>query len=306
MRKTVIHIGANKAASTTLQRALFSNHSGLHYLGEDAAEYQEYCDVVNSMVSDDDLHFSADKCENIFSSHLEKEPHKTLLYSNEDIMTSRVPFLCAKRLKRLLPNSEIILIIRNQFTAIPSFYANHGAFLRPAPSSYFCKHVSFDDWMNYQLLFIKYGALASYFYNRLLAIYAQLFGVNHTHVFLFEEFVEDKEMFFKKLCAVLDIDTEEAITLIDGRHERKRITKRMLAYNRIRSVFFWSNPIPDIISGKSGTLQNFHHFLESGPSANIVLKNEWREKIYNLYAEENTALSLIYNLSIKKYGYPTN
>lgn len=304
MRRTVIHIGANKAASTTLQRALFCHHSGLHYLGEDAVGYEDYRDVANAMVSDDDLHFPADACKKLFSSHVEQEVGKTLLYSNEDIMTSRVPILCAQRLKKFLPDSEIVLLIRNQFTAIPSFYANHGAFLKPAPPSYFRRHVGFDDWMNYQILFMKYGALGSFFYNRLLTIYAQLFGIEHTHVLLFEEFIEEKEKFTEKLCRVLDIDYEETIMLLGEHHERQRITSRMLAYNRFRTVLFWDIPLSKYIPGRSAIASVFQRFLESGPSAKISLKEEWRQKIHDLYAEENTALALTYDLPIRKHGYP--
>ena len=57
MRQVVIHIGANKTASTTLQRALFRRHASIHYMGEDAHGYDGYRSVVNSMVNDDDLHF---------------------------------------------------------------------------------------------------------------------------------------------------------------------------------------------------------------------------------------------------------
>ena len=304
MRKTVIHIGANKAASTTLQRALFRNHSGLHYIGEDAVKYHEYQDIVSSMVSDDDLHFSADACNELFSSNLGKDSGKTLLYSNEDIMTSRVPTLCAQRLKRFLPDSEIILFARNQVTAIPSFYANHGAFLKPAPPTYFRRHVSFDDWMSYNLMFIKYGALASYFYNKLMSIYSELFGSEHTHVFLFEEFIEDKKKITEKLCQVLDIDIKESMMLLDGRHERQRITNRMLTYNRIRTLLFWNVSISEYFPGRNAIAKVFQPFLESGPTAKIKMKEHWHQKIHDLYAEENTALASAYNLPMRKYGYP--
>lgn len=304
MNKTVIHIGANKAASTTLQRALFRNHSGLQYLGEDAVRYTEYRDIVNSMVSDDDLHFPVDKCCELFTSYLGKDTGKTLLYSNEDIMTSRVPMLCTQRLKKFLPDSEIILIVRNQMTSIPSFYANHGAFLKPAPPTYFRRYVSFDDWMNYNVMFIKYGALASYFYNRWISIFADLFGKEHTHVFLFEEFIENKNKFTKKLCQVLGIDSEEALMLLDGRQERRRITNRMLAYNRLRTQLFWSRPYSKNILNGSVKASLFQRFLESGPSAKIKIGGHWHQKIHELYAEENTAIALEYNLPMRKYRYP--
>ncbi len=304
MKKTAIHIGANKAASTTLQRALFRNHSGLHYLGEDAIKYQDYRDIVNSMISDDDFHFPVDACSELFASNIEQFSDKTLLYSNEDIMTSRVPVLCAQRLKKFLPNSEIILIVRNQMNAVPSFYVNHGAFLKPVPPTYFRRHVSFDDWMQFNLMFIKYGALASYFYNRFISVYAELFGREHTHIFLFEEFVEDKKTFTDKLCHVLEIDSEEANMLLNDRQERQSITNRTLVYNSIRTRLFWNKSFTKYLPGRDILVSALQRFLESGPQANININQQWSQKIHELYAEENSALALSYNLPLKKYGYP--
>lgn len=102
MKNNIIHIGANKTASTTLQRALFANHTGLHYLGEDGNGYHNYKDIVNSMVLDDDLYYQEAQCVKLFKDALSKKTDKTFIYSNEDVMTSNIPTLCAKRLKGLM------------------------------------------------------------------------------------------------------------------------------------------------------------------------------------------------------------
>jgi len=304
MRKPVIHIGANKTASTTLQRALFRHHSGLHYMGEDGDGYAGYMEIVNSMVNDDDLYFPAKQCNELFDKTVSKTGQRTFLYSNEDAMTSRVPVLCAQRLKLLLPDSKVLLVIRNQYSAIPSFYANHGAFLKPAPPRYFRRHVSFDDWMNFQTMFIKYGALASFFYSRLLSVYADLFGAENMHVLMFEEFIEDKHSFVGKLCDVLEIDADEAMQLLGERHERQRITSRMLAYNRFRTSFFWGVPFCDYIPGGEKLAKAFQHFIESGSSAKVEVPLNWQKKISELYGKDNRALASRYGLPLERYGYP--
>lgn len=304
MKKPIIHIGANKTASTTLQRSLFSHHTGLHYMGEDAIGYESYSDIVNAMVSDDDLYFPKNLCRDLFHQHLTQASDKTFLYSNEDVMTSRIPVVCAKRLKSLLPDAKILLVIRNQNTAIPSFYANHGAFLKPAPPSYYRRHVKFDDWISSQVMFMKYGALAGFLYNKLVSVYADLFGVENIHILLFEEFIDNKKIFVEKLCQVLNIDVDEAVNLLEDRHDRQRITSRMLAYNQFRTSFFWNVPFFNYIPGGRMIADVFQHFIESGPSAKIEVSSVWREKIFDLYAEDNKALALAYELPLKKYGYP--
>lgn len=304
MRHVVIHIGANKTASTTLQRALFRKHTGLHYMGEDAAGYESYASLVNSMVNDDDLYFLSEECAGLFRRHMGEDVGKTLLYSNEDVMTSRIPMTCARRLNDFLPGAEILLVVRNQYTAIPSFYANHGAFLKPAPPSYFRRHVSFEDWVGFQTVFIKYGALASFMFNRMLSIYADLFGEQRVHVLLFEEFVENKQQFIEKLSGILRINSKEAGELLKEGHERKRQTNRMLAYNRFRTRFFWGVRFTDYLPFGDSIAKRLDKFLSGGGPARIVMSDEIRQVIHDLYCEDNALLAAKYDLPLAKYGYP--
>lgn len=304
MTKTVLHIGANKTASTTLQRLLFARHEKLHYLGEDGPGYIEYRDLVDSMVSDDDLYFPHAECTAFFATQHERALGKTLLYSNEDIMTSRVPLACARRLHEFLPGAEVLLVTRNQVTAVPSFYASHGAYLKPAPPGYFRRHVSFDDWMNYCIMFIKYSPLASYFYNRILKIYAELFGKESVHVLLYEEFVADKRNFMDRLSAILGIEAGTALQMIDGGHERTRHTARMLSYNRFRSRFLWNVPLSHYIPGGARVRESMQRYLESGPPAEGFMSDEWRNRISALYAEDNAELARNFRVPLASYGYP--
>ena len=57
MPKKIIHIGANKTGSTTLQRHLFSKSSQIAYLGEDCWNYIQIKDILNSLCIDDDMYY---------------------------------------------------------------------------------------------------------------------------------------------------------------------------------------------------------------------------------------------------------
>jgi hypothetical protein len=304
MRRTIIHIGANKTASTTLQRSLFSKHSEIHYVGEDGEGYASYADLVNSMVEDDELHYLKTECAELFRQHREANLEKTLVYSNEDVMTSRIPKFCAMRLQQHLPDADILLVIRNQYTAVPSFYANHGAFLKPAPPSYFRRHVSLNDWINFETMFSKYGPLASFRYDRLASIYVELFGRERVHVLLFEEFVEDRASFMQKLSTLLCIDADEAVRLVQGSHERKRNTRRMLTYNKFRTGFLWGR---DLTSGLpfGGLLARWgENYLKGGETAKIALNAELKQKVHALYSQDNASLAEQFHLPLGEYGYP--
>jgi hypothetical protein len=304
MPRTVIHIGANKTASTTLQRCLFAKSKDLVYLGEDCVDYDNHRDTLNSLVFDDDIHFSYEFARELFKNFVASCGEKTALYSNEDIMTSRVPTQCAHRLKEFLPDAEIMVVIRNQLTAIPSMYANHGAYLKMVPRRYWRRYVSFDDWMDYCTTFMKYSALDSFFYHRILGMYASLFGKNKIHILLYEDFVNNKEEFIKDLCRVLGIEASEASKLLCGKRERRRKTSREHRYHQFRSMFLWGRSLSHYFPYGEALSRRWKSFLEKGGPANGFMPDYWRNRIIELYKEDNLKLSQDYHLSLKNYGYP--
>jgi hypothetical protein len=303
MGHSVIHIGANKTASTTLQRSLFRSNPALQYLGEDGDGYADYAPLVNSLVNDDDLFYPAAECEGLFRRNAAQAGGRTFLYSNEDVMTSRVPLICAKRLQGLMPDAEVVLVMRNQQTAVPSFYANHGAFLKPAPPSYFRRHVALDDWIAFQTMFGKYGALASFRYDQFESIYSDLFG-GRMHILLFEDFVSDRRAFVDKLCAILKLDPEAAMLSLQSSHERRRFTGRMLAYYRFRTSFFWGVEFTKYLPFGGTLARMFADFMNGGAPAKIAVSLTTRQKIHDLYCEGNSRLAEKYNLPLAHYGYP--
>lgn len=304
MRRQVIHIGANKTGSTTLQRCLFAECKDLLYLGEDCNGYEKYKVSLNSLVSDDDFHFEEREAKEIFNKFEVSQGERTFVYSNEDIMTSRVPSQCARRLNQFLPDAEILVVIRNQLTAIPSFYANHGAYLKMVPRRYWRQYVSFDDWMGYCTQFIKYSPLDSYFYYRILSLYASLFGREKIHVLLYEDFVNNKVKFIGDLCGILRIDKEEAQRHLQGRRERRRNTRREFRFHKLRSLFLGGRSFGHRLPLGPTLTRIWNKFLEGGPPADGFMSEEWRTRIIDLYKGDNSQLQREYDLPLKELNYP--
>ena len=306
MSNVIIHLGANKAGSTTLQRCLFAQSPKLAYLGEDCRNSDKYKDILNSLVADDDIYFDFEAAKSIFDQVLKTTPGKTAVYSNEDIMASRVPALCAQRLKKLLPDARIFVVIRNQLTAIPSWYANHGAFLKLVPRRHWKRYVSFDDWMQYCTEFIKYSPLDSFFYYRILNLYADLFGKDRIHILFFEDFVNDKQHFMTELCRILDIDEAQFLELIGNNCERKRFSARILNYYKFRNWFFWNRSVSKYLPFGKILKRFLFSYLGKGKPADGFMSDAWKNRIFELYAEDNTKLAIEYGLPLAKYGYPVS
>lgn len=300
----IIHIGANKTGSTTLQRCLFSKSDDLIYLGEDCNGYEHYKSLLDSLVSDDDIHFCWDDTRKLFDMFTSLCGTKTFIYSNEDIMTSRVPALCAKRLCRLLPDAQILLVIRNQLTAISSWYANHGAYLKMVPRRYWRRYVSFDDWMQYCVEFMKYSPLESFLYHRILSMYKDVFGEGKIHVLFFEDFVENQLLFINKLSNILNLNPDVAKKFLMGKHERPRNTMRQIKYNQFRSFFLYNIPLSEYIPFGRTFKQIVNDFIALGKPANIHISEHWENILIELYGEDNKKLSDEYSLPLAEYGYP--
>ncbi|NPU86171.1 MAG: hypothetical protein HPY65_16965 [Syntrophaceae bacterium] len=300
----VIHIGANKSGSTTLQRKVFPYSSRLVYMGEDGEGYEDYRDIVNSLVTDDDIYFRFEQARALFDRFLSLAEGKTFLYSNEDIMTSRTPALCAQRLYRLMPDARILMVVRNQLTAIPSWYANHGAYLRHVPRCYFRRYVSFDSWMDYCTNFIRYSPIDGFFYHRIASLYASLFGRENVHVLLYEDFVHRREKFMKDLCRILRIDADDALRRLEGGRERRRNTDRELRYHRFRDGFFRCIPLSRYAPFGNALKRVWADYLEKGPPADGFMSDAWRKRIIELYRDDNSGLASEYGLPLRDHGYP--
>ena len=304
--RSFVHIGAPKSASTTLQRSLLARHPQVLYFGEDGDGWAsaDEARVGELLLHADDLFFPAEQCSAQFAAKRAEAAARTVVYSNVDVMGSRRPTTCAHRLHSLMPDAEVIVILRNQFTALASFYANHGAFLKPAPPGYFRRHVALDDWLAWCTTFPTDTPAGGYLYGEILDLYARLWGREKIHLFLFEDFIADPDAFVRRLAKLLDIDSDEAATLARDRHERPRNTARMLAWNRFYSRFLWGLSLPANLPGREGILRAWHRYLGAGAPAKIVIPARWHERLVALYGEGNARISRDYGLDLGRHGYP--
>ena len=302
--KKIIHIGANKAASTTLQRHLFNKSEYLSYLGEDCIDYHKYKVCLDSLVSDDDFHFSFIDAEKIFYNQIEYSDKKTFIFSNEDILTSRVPTQCATRLHKLLPDAKILIIIRNQLDAIVSWYANHGAYLKQVPRNYWRRYVSFDDWLEYCFSFPKYSPLESYLYHKHLSLYRDLFGKENIHLLFFEDLIYKKKTFIESLSKILNVKYSNVDDALVNKQERPRNTIRQHRYNQFRSNYFYNTSLAKIIPFSKYTKNMWSRYLSSGDKVKVILNEQWKNMLVDYFAEDNNQLSLEYSIDINRYNYP--
>ena len=300
----VIHIGANKTASTTLQRCLFARHPDLHYVGEDGEGYQDYYPVMADLLWSDEIFWNERKARAFFSEQLKRAAGKTFVFSSEDIMMSPIASSCGRRLRALICNADILIIIRNQLQALASFYASHGAFLSPAPKTHYKRYVPMEYWLEYHDNITKYGPFESFDYWNFSMFFEGLFGENKVKILMFEDFVQKREKFYEELAQILGLKSVDMPRYLNGAHERKRHTWRTHQYTKFRSSFLWNRSLTGVVPGGVHLRRRLQQFMENGAPISVELPLSWQHRLAERYAEGNVKLAKKFGLPLAEYNYP--
>ena len=303
--KTIIHIGGNKTASTTLQRGLFAADKRIRYLGEDCEGYAELRPLLESLVQDDDSFFDEAATATMFARRFGGEGGAVRVYSNEDIMTSRLASVCAQRLKKLMPDATVVMVMRNQLTAWPSWYANHGAFLTWVPRRYWRRPVKLEEWLEFCFAFPKRTPVEALNYFRFFRMFADLFGADRVKVLFYEELLEDPERYYARWDELLGLPAGEAFKALHGKAERRRNSARRLAYDHWRAKA--AAAVPSLAAAEGAlmkALPALARWIAAGAPARIELPDAWKTRIRDYYATTNAQLADLVGPDMARYGYP--
>jgi len=293
---SIIHIGGNKTASTLLQRKLFSKYKNIFYVGEDCYKYKEIQDSIFSLVHEDDFYYDSEEFISLLNSIKKDSDASHFIFSNEDIMYSKNPTLCAQRLKEIIPNSKVLMVIRNQFDVIPSWYANHGAYLKNVPKKFWKRYVDLDSWLDYCFSFPDSSPLQAMDYYKYYQIFSRLFGKENIIVLAYEDILFDRSAFTHKLSTLIGVDASDIDAVFDIKSERPRNTQLQFL---IHSNLGFSRRLSDL------TYSFFSRFDNTQP-VKIILNDYWKAKIFEHYAESNKLLALNVDIDLRNYNYPLN
>jgi len=295
MSRVVLHIGANKTGSTTLQRRLFATHDRLCYRGEDGPGFAGHRPLLEALVDEDDLYVPMADLDAVFSEMRADAAGRTCVYSNEDIARSPVPTACADRLARLLPEAMVVLVVRDQRTAIPSWYVNHGAYLKNVPRRYWRRFVGFDEWMEHCIAFPRLSPLRGFDYAALAELYAARF--ERVEVLLYEELARSPEAYAARWGDILGLPTEDVRAALDGPRERTRHTRRAFRWHRL------SDGMPRVGRLPAGVVDRWDDFLAGGRPMRDWMSPEWTDRIASMYADSNTRLATRFDVPLAAHGY---
>ncbi|VEP12699.1 conserved hypothetical protein [Hyella patelloides LEGE 07179] len=222
MKKTYIHIGIPKTATTYLQNQIFPHIKSAYYVGR---PYTQENHAFNLLQYADNTLFKPIK----FANELDKI--NKLASDKEYILISDEKFfglttcnfinrsLIAERLSSAMPNAEILIFIRNQEDFILSMYKQHvkmGMVDRLLDKSYvYSKGSGFDldkwqsgvrsfDLKNRFISHQSFFNIENLRFNEIIAYYEKMFP--KVHVFLYEQFKYDPESIYKRLSQIFSFN----------------------------------------------------------------------------------------------------
>jgi hypothetical protein len=293
--KQIIHIGGNKTASTLLQRELFAVHPAISYLGEDCADYVKVKDDIQALIHEDDSFYDERRAREMFDRYLQNSGKSVMIFSNEDIMTTLHPSVCAARLKALMPDARIVMVVRNQLTTWPSWYVNHGAYLKLVPRRYWRRYVALTEWLEYCFLFPRLTPVEAMNYERYFRVFSRFFGAANVQVLIYEELQANPQEYFARWAALLGLPPQEIAAHVAGKRQRPRNTQRRMLFHR------WASYVPIMYRPVESLLGSW---LDRGRPATIEVPGEWKDRIRDYYAGGNRKLASAAKLDLQAYGYP--
>ncbi len=314
----VLHVGLSKTGTTTLQRALFSQHSDIYYLGKTVNKKNELRrDCVSSEIYDflrpiifqPNLPLDVEKNKTLLRERIISEAgsNKIIVASWEDLITE--PVRHAKILERaysVFGPFRVMTTIRNPLTWITSEYLQHveAHFVRRLhPWMGISACMDFDTWLEKKSLQKKsLGAIFSYGENIRSAI--DLLGRRNVAVFNFENMLNNPVHYYREILDFLGVDISEGLKLVNKAHFHKRLTRGQLSnLQRIDQGSMWSKFIFRRRKPKyRESVLNMS--TDDNTPVDIALPSYWETRISDATRSDNQWIARNYELPLREYGYP--
>lgn len=308
---TVIHIGFPKTGTTTHQNHLFNKHSQILYLGK-PYKNESFQRLMHNLIKQESTVYRSSGLKDYLDTlEIDKQREKVLMVSDE-IMVSvskvRDKGVVAQRLKdgfAAFAPCKVLITLRNQLEIIKSTYISGCRLLTKfsVPKKYRGRFVDFEEWLEFSYENLERSHIGNFIYWNTVDYYSRLFGKDYVLVLLFEEFLQHKEEYIKKLADFLDIDRPEAMELIKTAHDNERIDQARLDFEHLVGS---KVPIGKsrFVSKTAALFQFFHKIAGGNKKAKVGIPHQWIQRLNDIYCRGNAKLMETYHLPLKEYGYP--
>jgi len=315
---TTIHLGLPKTATTSIRFNLFAKHSQIQYLGKfiGGSFTPPILPVIKKRWSFYERFFTrlGIRTQGVPAQlSYVTEPYLTPVLSMESLAGEPLwkKKLQAEHFRGFFGPCRIILVIREPVTFIKSFYVQMlRNFQEQMPeqrpkwmnSIGEAPHVfKIDQWL--QKTWNSSDSPKNYIsYADTAQVYANIFGPQNVHIFLFEAFAHNPKMFITELSHLLDISPDESISLLGEKRSNERLTISYI--NRIHEIEQSEEQSIKFRNSSSKERRNLLNCREmAGDKINPKLSKKWLNKINYLARKQNRQLLENWNIPLSDYEY---
>lgn len=299
----LIHVGFPKTATTWFQKSFFPYVKNSRFVPR--------MEVLKpAMVYPDPLEFESVLAEEALRNYTSE---KHLIISDEAFLSKNGFFIkeYALRFKEHFKNPQIIIFIRNQESMLASKYTQY---VKANGGTYSLRSFLFGLrgialWRNRA----GFNNMALLNYDAIISFYKNVFGAENVHVFLFEDFVVEPEVFSRLFAEKFDLDVDWDCVSFAKQNEGLR--RGLIGINRFVNLFtretrfekHYIVHIPFVYYVSVRLIKRLNKLSIFGkPFAikNALSKKDY-DKVLNFYRESNRQLISKHGLSsIADYGYP--
>lgn len=317
-----VHVGLPKAASTTLQKHLFSKHEMLLSLGvypvdnvgsntDDISLNAAYLndsrvkDFYSHLIHDDVMEFDYETVSNelsILFKDYATDKNEKIVFSDEKLTSTFYSHkdigLKAKRLKKVLPDAKIIIVLRDQVSWITSQYRDHPFDPRHLDIG---RPVSVEKWIEIAQWSAEVKLLSMLKYNELVTLYEDIFGVENVCVLLFEEFVNDLPQFANKLSEFMGIDCKQTFQCLQDKHENTGVSTSFNVYRGFKRKYLSYGAIGRIYNDKFK--ESVESLVRHGNKQDVKISVRCVNRLSAIFSRGNTLLNTRRSLGMERYSY---
>lgn len=318
-----LHIGYPKTGTTTLQKYLFPKHSGIKSLQLDSElgfikniftcrensikrNIKAIADELSGQVTDEYKNYIySSESFTSFSMFFRQNPYP-YIYTLDPNSTAR-KLKTAFLETRIFDDVKIIVTIRRQDDLLKSIYAQvyNLVYKRYKVTN------TFQKFINYSIKNKDNFILDALQYNDVITEYENIVGKDNVCVLVFEQFKQDGTAYIDKLCSFMNIDSDEAINLLNDKHFNKKSFAEGYKTDKRDLLWLFHSYLRrlNIKSPSHGLSKSllFKHLKKIKAPAKTLNKIEMKEAneifLKDFFTEGNIRLSQRHHLALKDYNY---
>jgi hypothetical protein len=323
-QRNFYHVGYGKAGSSTLQHAFFPSNPAIHFYGIQYLDdmtphwpFEEAGRLCGQIVHPE--FFSGFQPTDV--AHIEEQKAyaaatgKAFVFSNDHFSLLVAPQWSIGKMKELMPDAGIILVLRRQQDILKSIYKYRGKGLIYVPARFETRFVSFDEYFELALKnFRNRGGhkardwVTDYFriinFNRLAGYYADAFGQENVHILFFEDLAKRPTVFYRELSSVLGVPfDEQASYVLENRAMNVSPGPAEINYLKWKSRVLGNFAVTERFPWLRNASKKFHGMLRTIKAADVAFSDKQMEVLRSIYAEENRKLADRFGVDVKSRGY---